>query len=80
MENKYHLDVETNCRLGSHHDPYYDFVNKRYPSLESAVKSAEFIVHQSNVVIEVGVFDGLDWICTVELGQPIAWRNGKPLL
>lgn len=81
MEN-YRLNVDAYMQrfpVGTH-DPYDDYKDKRYPSLESAVKSAQYITETNNIVCEVDVFKGLDWICTISKDEPIEWRNGVALL
>lgn len=79
---KYSLIVDAYMKrfpVGTH-DPYDDWKDKRYPSLESAVKSAQYITETNDMVDSVDVCKGLDFICCISKGYPIVWRDGVALL
>lgn len=77
---KYQLVVDfPRTHFDRRHDPYNDYINKRYPSLESAVKSAQFIMGKYPYIDEVDVCEenGM-YVCSVEDANG-DWENAIAL-
>lgn len=62
------------------YDPFNDYIGKRYPSLESAVKSAQFIMGKYPYIdgVDVCKENGM-FICSVDESDTFDWRDGIAL-
>lgn len=76
---KYQLVVSFPHNRDNLYDPYNDYINKRYPSLGSAVKSAQFIMGKYPYIDDVDVCkeNGM-YVCSVD-ENTIDWRDGIAL-
>lgn len=66
MKEKYRLEVQTRLDDQNADDLFYTYYYYRYPSLESAVKSAQSVISQYNArVLGVSVYQGKKFIQAV---------------